>query len=164
MPSHSPLRRSLRLWRVAAPLAVMALATTGCLKGSAPPASGDAQALLQRVNAVRGASGLAPLAWCPTLANAAATHTQDMASHGFIGHIGTDGSDFVKRANAHGYVRWTRVTENVAADQGSVDQVLATWLGSSLHAANILDPRVNHAGFARVGDYWTQNFGANGTC
>lgn len=163
MPTHSAVRRSLRLWRILVPLAVVALATTGCnLKGSPP--SADAYALLQRVNEVRAANGLGALAWCPTLANAAVKHTQDMASHGFMGHVGSDGSTFVSRANGHGYVRWNRLSENVGAGQGSVAEVLAHWLRSPGHAANILDPWVNHAGFARVGNYWTQDFGANGTC
>ncbi|MGQ0803252.1 MAG: CAP domain-containing protein [Actinomycetota bacterium] len=142
----------------------MALATTGCLKGSPPPSAGDAQALLQRVNEVRAAGGLGALAWCPTLANAATKHTQDMASRGFMGHVGSDGSTFTSRANGHGYVGWSWISENVAAGQGSVEEVLANWLASGPHAANILEARVNHAGFARVGNHWTQMFGANGTC
>ncbi|MBA2327599.1 MAG: CAP domain-containing protein [Actinobacteria bacterium] len=87
-----------------------------------------------------------------------------MASHGFMGHVGSDGSTFVSRANGHGYVRWNRVSENVAAGQRSVEEVLADWLRSSGHVASILDPWVNHAGFARVDNHWTQDFGANGTC
>jgi uncharacterized protein YkwD len=166
---HTPalLRRSHGLWRLIAPLAVVAVTTTGCFAaagGGGGGASGEMGQLLQRVNEVRASNGRGPLAWCPTLANAASKHSQDMSSHGFMGHVGSDGSTFMQRANAHGYVRWTRLTENVAAGQTSVDAVLATWLKSPLHAANILDPTVNHAGFARSGNYWTQMFGANGTC
>jgi uncharacterized protein YkwD len=163
MQTVTPPRRSRRVWRIIAPVVVAAAATTGCFGGAGGP-SGDAAHLLQRVNAVRASSGLAPLAWCGTLANAAAAHTHDMASHGFMGHIGSDGSDMATRANRHGYVRWTRITENVAAGPGSVDAVMATWMGSSGHRAHILDRGVHHAGFARVGNYWTQMFGANGTC
>ena len=162
----SPLRRSHRLWRVLAPLAVVAVTATGCYGGGGGGGggSGEMGQLLQRVNEVRASNGRGPLAWCPTLANAASKHSKDMSSHGFMGHVGSDGSTFTQRANAHGYVRWTRLTENVAAGQSSVDSVLANWLASPLHAANILDPTVNHAGFGRAGNHWTQVFGANGTC
>ncbi|MGQ0803253.1 MAG: CAP domain-containing protein [Actinomycetota bacterium] len=164
MQTHAPIRRSRRLGLIAVPLVVMALATAGCVKGSPPPASPDAQALLQRVNEVRAANGRGPLAWCPTLANAATAHTQDMAAHGFMGHIGTDGSDHVVRANRHGYVRWNWVSENIDSGKNSVDEVMANMMSSGPHAANILDPRVHHAGFARVDSYWTLDFGQNGTC
>lgn len=163
MPPTAPLRRSQRLWRIVVPLAVVAATTTGCFGGGASGGA-DAQYLLQRVNEVRVAAGLPALAWCGTLANAANKHTQDMAAHNFMGHIGTDGSDFIARANQHGYIRWTRISENVAAGPGSVEEVLAHWLGSSAHAANILNPGVNHAGFAQVGNHWTQMFGSNGAC
>ena len=164
MQTHAPLRRSLRLVRIVAPLVVVAVAAAGCVKGSPPPASGDAQALLQKVNEVRAARGLGALAWCPTLANAATKHTQDMAAHGFMGHNGTDGSTFVSRANGHGYVHWNWLYENVAAGKNSVDEVMASMMSSPPHAANILNRNINHAGFARVGSYWTLDFGANGTC
>lgn len=159
-----PTTKPRRLWRVAAPLAVMALATTGCLKGSPPPAAGDAQALLQRVNEVRAASGLGALAWCPTLANAANKHATDMAVTGVHGHVGSDGSTFDQRARSAGYFPWTFLAENVAWGQTGVEQVLADWLASPGHAANILNPVLQHAGFARVGNNWVQMFGANGSC
>jgi uncharacterized protein YkwD len=159
VPKPSPRRRFL--WRVVGPL-VVAVAAAGCVGGGAP--GGDAGYLLQRVNEIRAASGLPPLAWCGTLANAAAAHSQDMASHGFMSHTGSDGSSFATRAGRHGYVRWTRLTENIALGPASVDAALATWMGSGGHAAHILDPGVHHAGFARAGNAWTQMFGANGTC
>ena len=106
------------------------------------------------------------VAWCGTLANAATAHSQDMAANGFLSHIGSDGSDFVVRANRHGYRNWTWITENLAHSvvSTSVDAVLASWMGSGAHAANVLDRRIQHAGFARVGNAWTQMFGAGGTC
>lgn len=162
VPTRRP--RSRALWRIAAPL-VVAVAAAGCVGGGGGP-GGDAGYLLQRVNEVRASRGLAPLAWCGTLANAAAAHSQDMAANGFMGHNGTDGSTFISRAERHGYRNWTWITENVAhsAVSTSVDAVMNTWMGSGAHAANILDRRVQHAGFARVGNAWTQMFGAGGTC
>jgi len=161
--THAPIRRPLRFLRIVAPLVVVAAATTGCVGGGGSP-GGDAGLLLQKVNEARAANGLGALAWCPTLANAAAAHTQDMAAHGFMGHNGTDGSTFVSRANGHGYVRWNWLYENVDSGKNSADEVMANMMSSPPHAANILNRDINHAGFARVGSYWTLDFGANGTC
>lgn len=165
VPKRHPRPRFLgRIARVAAPL-VVAVAVAGCFGGGGGP-GGDAGVLFQRVNEIRASRGLPALAWCGTLANAAAAHSQDMAAHGFMDHTGTDGSTFITRANRHGYRNWTRVTENIAhsAVSTSVDSVLATWMASGAHAANILDRGVQHAGFARAGNAWTQMFGAGGTC
>src|SRR5687768_5993080 len=93
---HPRPRVLWRVARVAAPL-VVAVAAAGCVGGGG--GGGDAGALLQRVNEVRASQGLPALAWCGTLANAAGAHSQDMAANGFMGHIGSDGSDFTTRAD-----------------------------------------------------------------
>jgi len=158
-------RKSHRLWRVAAPLVVVAATTTGCFGGGS--GAGDATALLQRVNEVRATAGLPALGWCGTLASAATAHATDMSVTGVHGHIGSNGSTFDQRAAAHGYGargQWTLLAENVAWGQTGVDQVLHDWLVSPGHAANILNAGLQHAGFARVGTSWVQMFGAGGSC
>src|SRR4051812_22644958 len=44
-----------------------------------------------------------PLAWNPSLADAAQQHSQDMADHNFQSHSGSDGSDPGGRARKSGY-------------------------------------------------------------
>src|SRR5688500_15246523 len=129
LPERRPRPRLLlRVARVAAPL-VVAVAVGGCVSGGGGP-GGDAGVLLQRVNEIRASQGLPALAWCGTLANAATAHSQDMAANGFLSHIGSDGSDFVVRANRHGYRNWTWITENLAHSvvSTSVDAVMASWM------------------------------------
>jgi uncharacterized protein YkwD len=154
-------QRPRRLWRIAAPLVVVAATTTGCFGAAG---AGDAGILLRRVNEVRASAGLPALSWCGTLTNAATKHATDMEFNGVRGHIGSDGSTFQNRAAAYGYHRWTHLAENVAWGYTSVEQVLAAWLASLVHRQNILSPAMQHAGFARVGNSWVQMFGANGTC
>ncbi|BDG29526.1 CAP domain-containing protein [Thermus thermophilus] len=64
---------------------------------------------LNRIRAEGRACGPAapPLAWDARLTAAARAHTEDMAAHGFLGHVGTDGSTVRERVEREGY--WTLV-------------------------------------------------------
>jgi uncharacterized protein YkwD len=61
--------------------------------------------------------------------------------------------------------RWSGIGENIASGQESVDQVMAGWLASPGHCANIMDRWFTEMGgaFAVAGGpgraYWTQVFG-----
>ncbi|HEX8611763.1 MAG TPA: CAP domain-containing protein [Telluria sp.] len=104
-----------------------------------------------------------PLVWNDALASAALAHSSDMAGKRYFSHTGKDGRMVDERALAAGY-RWRRVGENIAVGQDSPDEVVAGWLGSPGHCANVMDAQlsqmgaayaINHAGeSARV--YWTQ--------
>jgi uncharacterized protein YkwD len=64
---------------------------------------------------------------------------------------------------AQGY-RFHRAAENIAAGQPSPAAVVAAWMGSSGHRANIVDCRLTELGVGvAVGGsyrvYWTQDFG-----
>ena len=81
------------------------------------------------------------------------------------GHTGSDGSTFDQRIRGAGYLPGFLVAENVGWDYTDVESVLAAWLRSTRgHRENILNPHLEHAGFARVGNSWVQNFGAVGAC
>jgi uncharacterized protein YkwD len=107
----------------------------------------------------------APLQWNEKLAAAALEHSQDMATHNFFSHTGKDARTVRDRAVRKGY-SWRRVGENIATGQGAPRQVVAGWLTSPQHCANIMEP-----GFAEMGAayfvnaksdtaiYWTQVFG-----
>ena len=105
------------------------------------------------------------LAWSDSLGQAALMHSEDMAQHNVFSHTGTDGSMAGERADRAGYT-WQFVGENVAAGQGSVDQVVAGWLASREHCFNIMNPDFTEMGAAysvnsrsTAGIYWTQVFG-----
>lgn len=130
--------------------------------------------VLERVNAARAEprtcgekhfSAAPPVRWDARLAQAALAHSGDMARRNYFSHTGQDGSRVAGRASRAGYA-WRRVGENIAAGQGSVEQVVKGWLASPHHCANIMIPEfaemgaayvVNRASAATI--YWTQVFG-----
>lgn len=106
-----------------------------------------------------------PLSWNRQLAAAALAHSRDMAEYRYLDHKGRDGSDAAQRVGRQGY-RWKRIGENVATGQGSVPQVVAGWLESPGHCANVMNPEFTQMGAAYALNpdsdttiYWTQVFG-----
>jgi uncharacterized protein YkwD len=101
------------------------------------------------------------LRWNPALGAAAQAHSSDMARQNYFSHQGKDGREVADRAGKAGY-RWSGIGENIAAGQESVDQVMAGWLASPGHCANIMDRWFTEMGsaYAVAGrPYWTQVFG-----
>lgn len=99
------------------------------------------------------------------LDTAAAVHARDMTKHDELTHRGSDGSTPGSRALKAGY-RWRVIGENVAAGPESARQVVAGWLASPEHCANIMDARFREMGVAfdidwgrESGIYWAQEFG-----
>jgi len=75
----------------------------------------------------------------------------------------------VTRAERAGYSGWMALGENVAYGYGSVESVMAGWMNSSGHRANILNANFTHVGLGRATAangtlYWTQVFGRSGRC
>jgi uncharacterized protein YkwD len=144
----------------------------------APPSERDAAQVaaqvLQLVNSARvqprrcGAKRFAaatPLALDDKLNRAALAHARDMAARDHASHQGSDGSAPGDRATKTGYA-WANVAENIAGGQLSAEEVVAGWLSSPGHCANIMDSAYTHMGIAyavnpkaQVGIYWAQVFG-----
>lgn len=106
----------------------------------------------------------AALSWHCTLEDVAFAHSRYMRSNNFLGHTGADGLTAGDRVRHAGY-DWSAVGENIAAGQQSIDSVLAAWLDSPGHCANIMNPVYTEFGAASYpGDstdypvYWTQVF------
>jgi uncharacterized protein YkwD len=132
---------------------------------------------LARVNSYRaagascGAQGSFPpapaLAWNDALTQASLGHSDDMMALNFFSHTGSSGSSVGQRATAAGYV-WSTVGENIAAGQTTVDIVMAGWLASPGHCANLMNARFRDIGLACVSGtasnsyrtYWTMTLGA----
>lgn len=100
------------------------------------------------------------------LAAAARAHSADMAANGYFSHTGLDGSTPWDRMRAVGYVH-TAAGENIAAGQTGPAEVMAAWLGSPGHCANVMSPAFRelgvgyaHATGSPYGHYWTQDFGS----
>jgi uncharacterized protein YkwD len=133
------------------------------------------QAMLAAVNAARATARWCGATWYPAapaltwntrLAQAAAAHSHDMATNNFLSHTGSNGSTLVNRVDATGYVAiaWG---ENVAGGPTSVDAVMAGWLASAGHCANIMSANFSEIGAACARNdastytrYWTQDFAA----
>jgi uncharacterized protein YkwD len=105
------------------------------------------------------------LAWSTRLAQAAQAHSTDMAQQDYVDHSSPDGNQVGDRVTRVGY-RWRAVGENIAAGQGSAQQVVAAWLSSPGHCANIMSADFTDMGAAHairpgnaVAIYWTQVFG-----
>jgi uncharacterized protein YkwD len=114
------------------------------------------------------APAVATVAWDCKLEQAAQGHSQDMANNGFFDHTGSNGLGPGDRVTNAGY-NWRSVSENIAAGQTSIAQVMSGWLVSPGHCSNIMSGSVTQLGASRVSsttarysDYWTQNFARPG--
>lgn len=132
--------------------------------------------LLTLVNAHRAAGAscgskgsfpaAAPLAWNAMLTQASLVHSDDMVAANFFGHTGSNGSGAGQRATAAGYI-WQSAGENIAAGQHSVAAVVAGWMASPGHCANIMQASFRDIGVACVNGgagntyatYWTMVLG-----
>jgi uncharacterized protein YkwD len=106
-----------------------------------------------------------PLRESESLGDAAAGHARNMARRKFFDHRGADGSQPKDRVIRAGYQ--PRLTgENIALGPESAEEVVAGWLDSPGHCANIMDHRFRDIGVGlsvgrgRGKIYWVQNFGA----
>jgi uncharacterized protein YkwD len=125
---------------------------------SAAPAPTDEVVYL--VNAERAAAGCGAVAVSEALTAAAQGHSDDMAANDYFSHTSLDGATASDRAEAAGFTG-TALGENIAAGQQSAQDVMAAWMGSEGHRANILncDYTVIGVGLNEDGWYWTQMFG-----
>lgn len=149
--------------------------------GAAVPVTGSsseriAQRVLDLVNQARsqgrrcGAESFppaAPLAAAGPLDAAASAHARDLAARNYFDHRGRDGREPRDRVRAAGYP--ARLTgENIAFGPDSAEEVVAGWLASAGHCANIMDNRFRHMGVAvatgqKAGHhYWVQVLAAPG--
>jgi len=123
--------------------------------------------MLQLVNDARkkgcncGKTYYAPvlaLTWNNQLEKAAYNHTNDMFRNKYFSHTGSDGSASSERITSAGY-NFRYYGENIAQGYSTEKDVVAGWLSSPGHCANIMNKNFKEMGAANVGDYWTQDFG-----
>ncbi|MCL2600252.1 MAG: CAP domain-containing protein [Treponema sp.] len=124
--------------------------------------------VLELTNRERASHGLRPLIWHETLAYAAREHSADMYRNNFMGHTGSDGSTVAQRVERAGIANWRSISENVARGQNTPETVVAAWMNSPGHRANILYENSTHLGVglvewsegstADLPTSWTQKF------
>lgn len=153
---RSITRRLVRL--VPALLIVLAAASfqstaaaSGCAGAGTSPAKLGAPAVrtttLCLLNAKRHAKGVRPLRQASKLIRAARRHSRDMVAHVYFAHDSRSGANFSARIARTGWMRgrdrWV-VGENLAwgARRGATPRkIVASWMASAVHRANILKPR-----------------------
>ena len=131
-----------------------------------PPTVSAARSAAEQVvdlaNAERAAATprCGPLTVDDRLAAAAQGHSDDMAANDYFSHTSLDGATFTDRADAAGFTGFAGA-ENIAAGQRTPQDVMAAWMQSDGHRANILncDYTVIGVGLSEGGWYWTQMFG-----
>lgn len=128
----------------------------------------DQALLLKLVNQVRasgcncGPTAMPPvpaLTWSDVVAKAAYNHSSDMYEKNFFSHVSSDGKTLADRFDAVGYT-WKAIAENIAKGQNDEQAVMNSWLSSEGHCKNIMSASYKEMGAAKVGSYWTQDFGA----
>ncbi len=170
----------------AAPLPNAAVvSSSAAATGSSAPAGGDTSCglnppagiqaeVLQRVNAFRASGAVCggvtypaagALSWNANLLQAARGHATDMASNNYFSHTGQDGRTPDQRVLAAGY-SYTRMGENIAAGQASVESAMAGWIGSASHCQNMMTPDFKDLAVACVRNdasqyriYWVMEMG-----
>jgi uncharacterized protein YkwD len=129
---------------------------------AAPPGVDAAEAdVLALANAERAANGCGPLTWDESLAQVARLHSADMAARDYVEHTNPEGLSPFDRAAA---ASTSASAENIAAGQQSAADVMASWMSSPGHRANILNCSLTRlgVGVGHGGSYgitWTQLFG-----
>jgi uncharacterized protein YkwD len=165
----------LAAWLVAIGGAVaLAVGPASCpaaARAAGTPAAADTAepalvaAVIDLTNAERVRAGLAPLAEDPALDAAAQAYARVLASSSCFAHTCGPVPVMSTRLEAACYVAWREVAENIAAGYPTPERVVAGWMGSPGHRANILDPRLADIGVGvvlGVGElraYWVEDFG-----
>lgn len=107
-----------------------------------------------------------PLAMDPALRCAARLHSMDMYERDYFDHTNPDGVEASARVDAVDFA-WSTVGENIAQGQPTPEDVMAAWMESDGHCANVMNPNYTvigvgyHAGADDWRDgqhFWTQDF------
>ena len=117
----------------------------------------QAEAVLNIVNAERSKQGLKPLTLSENLTHIAKMKAQDMAVKNYFDHTSpTYGTPF-EMLQTFG-VTYKTAGENIAAGQKTAEEVMQSWLNSSGHRANILNPSYTEigVGYYAGGSYGTE--------
>jgi uncharacterized protein YkwD len=143
-------------------LLISFLALSGC--GDDPvgpemaqPADPNVQAFVEEVNAYRGTVGCGPLAWRSDVAGVAQSHSQDMVARDYFDHYTPEGASPFDRLTAAG-IAYSLAAENIAYGYPTASTVLAGWLGSPGHKANLDNCALTGHGVGLDGTHWTHLF------
>ena len=134
--------------------------------GTASGASGTvASDIVRYTNDARARNGLPAFSPNSKLMEAARLHAEQMASYQRLDHTisGARYPTMQLRIEAAGY-NYANAAENIAWNQQTAQSAVTTWMNSTGHRANILDPQLTEIGAAMARSskgepYWIQVFG-----
>lgn len=114
-------------------------------------------------NQERAKVGAPPLTYGIPAERAAKAHSSDMVNRAYFDHVTPEGWQPVDRLIATGATGYLSNGENIAAGQQSPADVMASWMNSPGHRANILNPDFTHLGvgievYQGTTPIWTQVF------
>ena len=141
--------------KAAAALALLSIASCQSAPFAGQGAGASAVAVT-RLESIRSAHGLRPLAADPELERAALQQARYMARSGKMRHTTGYGRDFASRMSStetNG-----AAAENIARGRMGLERLFEMWMSSEGHRANMLDPRFSRFGLASAGEggdrYW----------
>ncbi len=105
--------------------------------------------VIKLTNDKRAGLGLEPLVFNQSLSEAALAKGQDMFADQYWSHVAPDGLDpwyFIKQA---GY-SYRLAGENLARDFANTESMMAAWMASPTHRANIVNSRYDEIGIAVI--------------
>lgn len=103
--------------------------------------------MLDSVNALRQAQGVAPVTLNPKLNAAAATHSRDMAVQNRPWHFGSDGSSPIDRVQRVGYTGQL-VGENISESYETELETLGAWIEQPDTRRTIMSANAQDMGFS----------------
>lgn len=108
-------------------------------------------------------AALGALAEHAALMTAAQKFSEELASTGILTHTGVDGSDPGTRMARAGYKNFKTWGENAAQGQPTPEAVVAAWMNSPGHRANMLNPTFGDVGVGHAGGFTVMDFAAGDT-
>ncbi|MEJ2288215.1 MAG: CAP domain-containing protein [Deinococcales bacterium] len=155
----------LRSWSLLGVLLLAgSLLLAGCGTVAPPPQAATLLGLVNQARSSARSCGTTPYGAAPPLAldgrltRAAQLHSQDMETNDFFSHTGSNGSSLGQRLEAQGYA-YSWAGEDIAYGFTSPETVMAAWLKSPGHCANIMNSHFTDLGTGVAGTYWTLDFG-----
>lgn len=167
------LRSFTRLLAIAAAGALLSACSLSDSTGSVfqsklatQPGTVNAAEAASMISAYRRSQGLGPVTVDPTLTRIAAVHSERMAAANKMTHVLPGEGSFRARLDAGGFTGGS-ASENVAAGQDNLSEVLQAWRKSPGHNRNLLMADATHIGIAvsvapdsRYKTFWTLVLGA----
>lgn len=105
--------------------------------------------VIEQTNERRATLGLPPLELNRELTNAALAKGEHMFANQYWAHVAPDGTDpwyFIRGAN----YTYQVAGENLARDFSTTDDMVAAWMASPTHRANIMNPKYKEIGIAVI--------------